>query len=108
MEIEWSSLAQKSLSNIAQYLSTYFGKATVERTLHSIVSFVGGLANKPYIGNASEDWCTYGDIRCAVYKCNQIFYIVKENKIIVIVVWDSRQNPRRLKQIVTTFLKATR
>ena len=46
----------------------------------------------------------YGDVRCIIYKQNQIYYRISENQVEIILVWDGRQDPNRLRTILLNFL----
>lgn len=107
MVIVWTHSAKSSLASIALYVGRHFGKRKADEVLRQIVAFANALQYSPRIGKRLEEWSLEGeDVRCAVFKQNQIYYTVVEDEVFVIVVWDGRQDPMRLRAIVRDFIKS--
>lgn len=104
MEVVWTDLAVESLSDILSYVQGFFGKRIAKSTSDKIVSFVSTLGTSPYIGRRLATLSSYGEVRCAYYKQNHIYYRIKEQRIEIIIVWDGRQDPLRLRSMLLDFL----
>lgn len=104
MEIVWSDFAVESLSNIFVYVQSFFGKRTASATAQKVIAFVESLANTPYLGKHLLHLSQFGEVRCVFYKQNHIYYLITENRIEIILVWDGRQDPRRLQHLLVDFL----
>lgn len=104
MEVVWSDLAFESLYDIISYIQGFFGKKTANNIAAKIISFTNSLGTSPYIGQQLLHLSKYGEIRCAFYKQDHIYYQIFENKIEVIIIWDGRQDPRRLQNLLIDFL----
>mgnify|MGYP003003515448 CR=1 FL=1 len=104
MEIVWSDLAFESFSDILQYIQGFFGKKTADSIAAKMISFVESLGHSPRMGRELLHLSRYGEERCAFYKQNHIYYQVFENRIEVIIIWDGRQDPRHLQNLLIDFL----
>ena len=103
MEIVWTGLAIDSLSNIIQYVQSWFGQEIASDVSTKILAFVDSLSTSPCIGKRMRNLSQYGDIRCIIYKQNQIYYRIFENQVEIILVWDGRQDPNSLRTILLNF-----
>ncbi len=74
MEVIWSDLAFESFRNIVQYVQEFFGKDIADNTAIKIISFVESLKNSPQLGKRLLHLSQHGEIRCAFYKQNHIYY----------------------------------
>ena len=104
MEIVWTDLAIDSLSNIVHYVQSWFGKETASDVSKRIIVFVDTLSASPYIGKQIKYLSAYGEIRCLIYKQNQIYYRIFDNHVEIILVWDGRQDPSRLRTLLLDYL----
>ena len=84
MEVVWSDLAIESLYDILSYIQGFFGKKLQIILLLTFVSI----------------W----RIRCIFYKQDHIYYQIYEDRIEVIIIWDGRQDPCRLQNLLIDFL----
>ncbi len=103
MVVVWSDLAYESLYDIVAYIQGFFGKKVAIETSIRIENFVASIAQNPLIGKRVSKRTEYGEIRCILYKKNQIYYSVNEDRIDIILIWDGRQDPRKLKQLLTKY-----
>lgn len=104
MEVVWSDLALASLSDILQYIQSFFGKKTADRVAVRIISFVDSLGISPYLGKQLTHLASYGEIKCIFYKQNHIYYQIIAERVEIMIVWDGRQDPRRLQNLIIGFL----
>lgn len=107
MEIVWTDLAIETLSDIVQYVQSWFGRDTASDVSKRIIAFVDTLSSSPCIGKQVKSLSAYGEIRCMVYKQNQIYYRISDNQVEIILVWDGRQDPNRLRSILLNYLVHT-
>lgn len=85
------------------YVYNLFGLHKVFRVSEEIVAFAAKLGSMPQMGMVVNEWSKYGEVRKVRYKQNNIFYHIKEERLIIIIVWDTRQNPQRLKQTILRY-----
>lgn len=104
MEVVWSDLAFESFSNIIQYIQGFFGKKMADDIAIKIISFIESLGRSPHLGKKLSRLSQYGEIRCTFYKQNHIYYQIFEDRIEIIIVWDGRQDPCRLQNLLIDFL----
>jgi len=87
--IIWSRQAERVFNKILEFYIERNGSKTYSRKLNQeIISLVSILSNHPFIGIESD----YKDIRILIKGNYKIYYKIKEDKLIIHLVWDSRQN----------------
>ena len=104
MEIEWTDLAVASLEEIAVYISENFSEAIARKCVDEIVNHVKILETSPALGRPVSHLAKDGSIYCLNYKINQVYYRIINDHIQVILVWDGRQDPNVLYELVLGFL----
>ena len=93
--IIWTSLAENDLSNLLEYL---FYKWNQKVTLE----FIDNLDYCIALIQKNSDLFPFYDNNLKIRKCvitaqNTLFYLETENRIIILRLYDSRQNPNDLK-----------
>lgn len=104
MGISWSKLAEHTLIETIGYVRNMFNTSIATRVNEEILSSVDILASMPRLGVRDSRWNGFGEIRKLVCKQNNIYYLLKEDKIIVIIVWNSRRNPKLLDMLIRQYL----
>jgi plasmid stabilization system protein ParE len=104
MEIVWSALSIESFDSIIAYVESFFGAKTSEKVSDKIASFVFSLARSPHIGCLLHTSELYGELRCAFYKQNHVYYRIVGEQIEIILIWDGRQDPARVQALLIEFL----
>ena len=89
-KIVWTLSAELNLMDILEYYnkrnqSTKFSKKLLNRLQKTVKS----LSKNPLLGLTSN----IDSVRIIIHKDYQIVYEIKEVCILILVVWDSRQNP---------------
>lgn len=89
-KIVWTLSAELDLMDIFEYYnkrnqSTKFSKKLLNRLQKTVKS----LSKNPLLGLTSN----IDSVRIIIHKDYQIVYEIKEVCILILVVWDSRQNP---------------
>lgn len=105
MDINWSQLAKLSLSNILYYIESNFNWLLANFIKDKIVAFTNSLVDKPRIGTIVEEFSEYGEVRRVLYKKNRIYYLIDDDSIIVIIVWDGRQDPNKVRTLIEQYLR---
>ncbi len=104
MEVNWSESALESYSNILDYIQIYFTESTAQRAALKLREYIDKLRYFPNLGKLIFDTSKIGMIRCVFHKQNHIYYQITD-KIEILLIWDGRQNPQRLKSQLDLFAK---
>ena len=91
----WSPSARTDLENVTDYLMHTWGISVVEKFLYRINKIILQILinpkQYPIINNKL-------DVRkCVITKQNTLYYRVKNKQIEIIRIFDTRQDPRKLK-----------
>ena len=91
--IIWSRQADRIFTRILEfYIDRNGSKAYSHKLFHDIQSLLTILSKQPFIGLKTE----IKDIRVFIKENYKIFYQIDDDKLIVHLVWDSRQNPESI------------
>jgi plasmid stabilization system protein ParE len=94
-EIIWSPLAEKDLGNILEYLSENWNQRVITRFLNKIDIATNQIAKVP---NQYPIINRNLQVRkCVVTKQNTLFYREIEKRIEILRLYDTRQDPKKLK-----------
>lgn len=106
MDLIWSELSKKQLALIGQYVSEQFGSRVAEKSVSKIVSKVEVLRKYPSIGSIDLRFSTreYVVRHINLYP-NVVYFLVYNEKIIVIAVMHTKQSPRTVSTIIRRFLQ---
>jgi plasmid stabilization system protein ParE len=101
IEIIWTNPAKNDLKDIYDYLS-FFSEVSAYRVINRIIKKVEILRDGFLeIGQVEPLLINKVDVyRYLVEKNHKIIYKVNQNKVIVISVFDVRQNPKKLEEKV--------
>lgn len=93
-QIIWTEDAQKDKRLIFSYWNKRNKSNVYSRNLNKqIIAILQVLREFPYIGRPTQKT----NIRSKVVRDYLVLYKITGEKIIVLRVWDSRQNPQKLK-----------
>lgn len=93
-QIVWSLRAQSDRKEILDYWRRRNKSSTYSRKLNQVLKeTVEIIRDFPQIGTLTDT----DDVRVKIVKDYQIFYEVTESKLTILTIWDSRQNPAKLK-----------
>ena len=102
MQIKWSDLSRSDLREIMAYVGSNFGRRKANEALTDIRERVELLKYHPKLGRVfvkdPELGITY---RSLTTKLNKIVYFVESQTIIIVTVWQNRQDVSRLKKLLT-------
>jgi plasmid stabilization system protein ParE len=95
LRVKWTSTAKRSFANQIDYLEENWGKKEIRQFITRVDDKVDHLSKRPLI-------CPVIDVkrnihRCVVVKQVSLFYRIKSTHIELLLFWDNRQNPSKLK-----------
>lgn len=109
MEVEWSSFASLQLVKITKYVSEEYGLATANKTLDKLVNKANHLKKFPEAStidyDLSDDDFT---VRHILVLPNVIYYVIKDEYIIIAAVVHSKQSPQTIRKAVKRALEQYR
>ena len=91
MEIVWSQAADRDLARIYSYLEPRSLRA-VRNLLRRLFKAIDLLAEMPRMGAAAE-LDTEREYRQYVVEHYKIFYYVEQERLLIVRLWDTRQDP---------------
>lgn len=95
MDIYWSKAAIRSLKSTRQFLLELWNEIIViefEKLLeHKILQ----IKEHPYTGTTF-----YSYRKIIIHSSTSLFYEVKNDKIVIHLIWDNRMNPKKLQAIL--------
>jgi len=95
--IIWTKEARIDFKITLQFYTERNGSSDYSRKLaDEIFQIIEKLQNNFFLSRQTSD----SDVRVLIKEAFSIFYEIKENKILILVVWDSRRNPDELKKYV--------
>lgn len=101
MRIEWSEQSRRDLRGILSYVGMKFGRRKAGKVLSDIRERAELLKAFPNIGRKFVDDPELGTTyRVLTDKMNRIVYFVDEDRIVIVTVWQNRQDINRLNHIM--------
>ncbi|RLD50222.1 MAG: type II toxin-antitoxin system RelE/ParE family toxin [Bacteroidetes bacterium] len=92
--IVWSKRAEKLFFDILEFYYVRNKSKTYSRKLNSeIKQLIKILAKQPFLGRKTEK----NNIRVLIKGNYKIFYEIEPEEIVILLVWDTRQNPENFK-----------
>jgi len=100
VRIEWSGLSERQLKDIFDYYAIEASPRVAGKLIDKIIERVSILKGNPLAGAKEELLSEYPeDFRYLVESNYKIIYWGTENFITIASVFDSRQNPVKIKKI---------
>ncbi len=97
-EIIWTLTALKNTKKIHQFYSKTANRDVADKIVEQIFNYVKSLNHSSFVGQAEE--CLKSlkkDHRYLVLDHCKIIYRVEKSKVFITHVFDTRQNPKKLK-----------
>ena len=94
-KIKWNDKAEESLRQILDFYFIQNGTAEYSLKLHDEIS-VGIEVLKRFPNSGKQ--INYKDIYELVFARNSVFYRIEQSTIFILLVWDNRQNPKKLSK----------
>lgn len=99
-KVIWSPDAKEDLENITDYLMFQWGIEVTSRFLFHTDKIIGQLAKNP------KQYPIFSFKkrirRCVLTKQNTIYYRVKNERVEIVRIFDTRQNPNNLRILFET------
>lgn len=95
LNIEWSEEAIDNLRNTIEYLQENWTIRELKVFSKKLDEQIELIRRKPATYKASKR--LRGTRECVITKHNTLFYVFDETKIYIVILWDNRQNPKKLK-----------
>ena len=93
----WVSLAVKQRNLIFKYWNTRNKSTAYSKKLNLKIKLqINLLPNNPKLGKKIN----FKNYRAIIVDQYSIIYLLKTNEIIIMTIWDNRQNPKRLLNIL--------
>jgi plasmid stabilization system protein ParE len=95
--ITWSGLAEKEFNNTLHYYAERNKSKTYSKKLSKeIKKHINLLSSTPHIGKESD----FEYVHVSIKGHFKIFYNYDQSNIIILLVWDTRQNPEKLLKLL--------
>ena len=100
MIITWSQKARESASEISIYIFSEFGSKASNKFLQSIEKTINVLKCNPFAGRIEPLLCgSKNDYRSLVVnKINKLVYRIENDTIVIVALWDTRREPKKLAE----------
>jgi toxin YoeB len=96
-QIVWSLKAQEDRKNILSYWRQRNGSAAYSKKLHFLFKEAINIISKfPQIGRPTD----HRNVRVKVVRDYLIIYEDTEKAIYILAIWDSRQDPNKLEELL--------
>lgn len=102
LKIYWTEFSEKELKKIYKYYRDNANSRVAKKIISGIYNETLKLNRQPKIGQTEELLKTRSqDFRCLIFKSYKIIYWIniKENRIEINDVFDTRQNPIKMSRI---------
>jgi plasmid stabilization system protein ParE len=93
LEIEWSKKADEKFDKILKYLNENWGEKVAKVFVKKVYDFLDIIVEFPQIGSLEHE--VKGIRGITLIKQINVFYIIKENKIILLDFFDNRNDPSK-------------
>ena len=98
MKVVWSVQAKEGLQETSNYIQKEFGKRSKQKFLDEALHVASLLERSPYLGQVEslldEAPVEYRSI--VVNHINKLVYYIHESTIEIVVLWDTRREPKTL------------
>ena len=93
LEIKWSKKADQKFDNILKYLALQWGEGVTKNFVKKTYDLLDVLAEFPELGSIENQ--EKGIRGFTIVKQVNIFYRIKDQKIILLDFFDNRQSPKK-------------
>jgi plasmid stabilization system protein ParE len=94
LKVIWSDEAKESLQNIVTYLEENWTKKELNSFSGILENQLSIICNNPKTYKKSER--LLGTRECLLTKHNSLFYMANKENVLIVTVWDNRQEPSKL------------
>jgi plasmid stabilization system protein ParE len=94
-KLQFSNRSLKEIKNIVEYLNSKWSERTSKKFLNKLKENIDLIQINPELFPISE----FEELRkCVVSKQTTVFFIIEKNKVYIVSVFDTRQNPNKIKE----------
>jgi plasmid stabilization system protein ParE len=94
-KLQFSNRSLKEIRIIEDYLNSKWSEKTSKKFLNKLKENIDLIQINPELFPVSE----FEELRkCVVSKQTTVFFIIEKNKIYIVSVFDTRQNPNKIKE----------
>lgn len=102
MKVDWTIYATKKVEEIFNYYLEKVNFRTAQNITQAIIKKTEDLEKNPFLGPPEDLLQNFKkDFRYLVSGNYKIIYLVKSNSIDIVNVFDTRQNPTKIKEFRT-------
>jgi plasmid stabilization system protein ParE len=94
-KITWSPLSVNDFEIVLEYLHENWNEQVVMKYITEIESLLSNISKQPNLFPLVNKKLKVR--KCVITKHNTLYYRIKENNIEIIRIFDTRQNPKKLK-----------
>ena len=94
-------LAVEELAIVKQRVYDTFGFVVAAKVVDDIIDRMNALAIHPYLGTIDERYLPF---RVLHSWHNRIFYLITDDEIRVIAIWDNRRDEKKLPKLLSSRL----
>ncbi|MDZ4821864.1 MAG: type II toxin-antitoxin system RelE/ParE family toxin [Flavobacteriales bacterium] len=102
-KVVWSPKAKQGFFEVVKYLEANWSPHVVDDFLKKTFTTIKRIAQKPFSSRAS---ITSGCYEVLVTKHNLMIYRVKDEMVQVIIIWDTRRNPKKKMRAMKTGMRS--
>ena len=99
MDVVWTDLAISSLRETNEFILEVWNQKVSDKFVESIDNQLDQLILNPNIG---KNVTNTSFKKVIIHKHISLFYQLYSNQIKVLLIWDNRQNPKKLSQKIKT------
>jgi len=93
VNIRWTKRSKTNFDDTIQYIENEWGSNSAQKFVRKVDRLLQTLRNYSNIGKIE---IKEKEIRAFVFsRQNTVFYRIKENKIIILAIFDNRRNPKQ-------------
>ena len=101
MKLIWHELALEELASMGEKVSEMFGEKVADKVVKDIMERVSVLASNPFLGTKDERYLPFFVLHSWH---NRIFYLVTDNEIRILAIWDNRRDEKKLPKLLSSRL----
>ena len=108
MQVNWTPKAMEMADSVLRYTAQTFGKAQADKLRLSFANIAKQLESFPYMGTLDPFLTDLAkEYRfILIYNTLKVIYHISDSKrLFIVAVWNCRQSPHELKNILSNNLK---
>ncbi len=95
--IIWSDLAWRSFLEVQDFLETNWGQKITDKFIDESERFISMIRKNNGLGQKDE---LFDCRKCVIHPNTSLYYLEEEACIRLLLFWDNRQDPEKLKEFL--------